>query len=173
MPSEKEINSKTNSIATSTNGRSAKSKYSYWFIWTSQKIWTGKRKGSGYDQCIHKIWETIAFPDKQAETVAMEIFIHWICRFGSPVEIHSSNGTEFVNKLSKELFKLLDIKHSTTTPGHPQCNAQAEVFLRQWLNIWPHLWTTQHWTGSNICRQSNYHTTQVITPQFPPHHMSC
>jgi hypothetical protein len=38
------------------------------------------------------------------------------------------HGTEFVNKLNKELFKLLDIKHSTTTPGHPQCNAQAEVF---------------------------------------------
>ncbi len=75
-----------------------------------------------------KYAEAIAIPNKEAETVAMEIFIHWICRFGSPVQIHSDNGTEFVNRLSKELFKLLDIKHTTTTPGHPQCNAQAEVF---------------------------------------------
>ncbi len=74
-----------------------------------------------------KYAEAIAIPSKEAETVAMEIFIHWICRFGSPVQIHSDNGTEFVNKLNKELFKLLDNKH-TTTPGHPQCNAQAEVF---------------------------------------------
>jgi transposase InsO family protein len=75
-----------------------------------------------------KYAEAIAIPDKQAETVAMEILIHWICRFRSPVQIHSDNGTEFVNKLNKELFKLLDIKHTTTTPGHPQCNMQAEVF---------------------------------------------
>jgi hypothetical protein len=40
-----------------------------------------------------KYVEAIAIPDKQAETVAMEIFIHQICRFGSPVQIHSDNGT--------------------------------------------------------------------------------
>jgi len=73
--------------------------------------------------------KAIAIPNKEAETVEMEIFIHyWICRFGSPVQIHSDNRTDFVNKLNKELFKLLDIKHTTTTPGHPQCNKQAEVF---------------------------------------------
>jgi len=33
-----------------------------------------------------------------------------------------------VNKLNKELFKLLEIKHSLTTTSQPQCNAQAEVF---------------------------------------------
>ncbi len=75
-----------------------------------------------------KYSEAIAIPDKQAKTVAVEIFVHWICRFGSPIKIHSDNGTKFVNKLKKELLKLLNIKHSTTTPGHPQCNAQAEVF---------------------------------------------
>jgi len=36
--------------------------------------------------------EANTIPDKQAETVAMEIFIHWICRFGSPIQIHSDNG---------------------------------------------------------------------------------
>jgi transposase InsO family protein len=44
------------------------------------------------------------------------------------LQIHSDNGTEFVKKLNKELFKLLDIKHTTTTPGHPQCNEQVELF---------------------------------------------
>ncbi len=53
-----------------------------------------------------KYAEAIAIPNKEAETVAMEIFIHWICRFGSPIQIHSDNGTEFVNKLSKEVVLL-------------------------------------------------------------------
>ncbi len=81
-----------------------------------------------------KYAKAIAIPNKQAETVAIELFIHWICRFGLLLQIHSNNGTEFVNKLNKELFKLLDIKHSTTTPGHPQCNAQAEVFNKTMAN---------------------------------------
>jgi hypothetical protein len=75
-----------------------------------------------------KYAEVIAIPDKHAETVANELMIHWICRYGTPIQIHSDNGKEFVNKLSKELFQLLGIKHSTTTPAHPQCNAQVEVF---------------------------------------------
>ena len=75
-----------------------------------------------------KYAEVIAIPDKHAETVANELMINWICRYGTPIQIHSDNGKEFVNKLSKELFQLLGIKHSTTTPAHPQCNAQVEVF---------------------------------------------
>jgi transposase InsO family protein len=75
-----------------------------------------------------KYAEVIAIPDKQAETVANEIYINWICRLGTPVQIHSDNGKEFINNLSKELFSLLDIKHTHTTPAHPQCNAQVEVF---------------------------------------------
>lgn len=66
-----------------------------------------------------KYAEAIAIPHKHVEMVAMEIFVHWICRFGSPIQIHWDNETEFVNKLSKELFILLEIKHFTTTPGHP------------------------------------------------------
>jgi hypothetical protein len=33
-----------------------------------------------------------------------------------------------VNKLSNELFQLLNIQHTKTTLGHPQCNVQVEVF---------------------------------------------
>jgi hypothetical protein len=75
-----------------------------------------------------KYAEVVAIPDKTAETVANELMVQWFCRFGTPVQIHSDNGKEFVNKLSKELFTLLGIKHTTTTPAHPQCNAQVEVF---------------------------------------------
>ena len=49
---------------------------------------------------FRKYAEAIAIQEKEAETVAMEIFIHLICRFGSPIQIHSDNGTELVNKLN-------------------------------------------------------------------------
>jgi hypothetical protein len=35
---------------------------------------------------------------------------------------------EFINKLSAELFQLLNVSHTKTSPAHPQCNAQVEVF---------------------------------------------
>ena len=75
--------------------------------------------------------EVVAIPDKTAETVANELMIQWFCRFGTPVQIHSDNGKEFVNKLSNELFNLLGIKHTTTTPVHPQCNVKVEVFNKK------------------------------------------
>ena len=74
-----------------------------------------------------KYAEICALPNKEAPTVARAIFERWICRFGCPIEFTSDNGKEFCNELTKELFKLLQIKHSHTTPYHPQCNAQAEV----------------------------------------------
>jgi transposase InsO family protein len=117
-----------------------------------------------------KYAEAIAIPDKQAETVAMEIFVHWICRFGSPVQIHSDNGTEFVNKLNKELFKLLEIKHTTTTPAHPQCNAQAEVFnktmakyLASFVDESTLDWE-QYLPALQFSYNTSYHSTIATTP---------
>jgi transposase InsO family protein len=74
-----------------------------------------------------KYAEMVAIDNKEATTVARQVFERWICRFGTPLEIVTDNGREFCNALSKELYKLLQIKHSTTTPYWPQCNSQAEV----------------------------------------------
>jgi transposase InsO family protein len=86
-------------------------------------------QGKHYVLCLTdaftKYAEITAVTDKSAPTVARAIFEKWICRFGCPVEITSDNGKEFCNELTKELFKLLQIKHATTTPYHPQCNSQA------------------------------------------------
>ncbi len=99
-----------------------------------------------------------------------EIFIHWICRFGSPIQIHSDNGTEFVNKLSKELFKLLEIKHTTTTPGHPQCNAQAEVFNKTMAKYLASFVdeSTLDWEQYLPALQFSYNTSYHSTIQTTP-----
>jgi hypothetical protein len=57
-----------------------------------------------------------------------EIFSEWFCKFSIPAQIHTDSGKEFVNKLSRELFDLLNVEHTKTTLAHPQCNAQVEVF---------------------------------------------
>jgi hypothetical protein len=48
--------------------------------------------------------------------------------FVNSAQIHTDGGKEFVNKLSNELFMLLNIQHTKKTLAHPQCNAQVEVF---------------------------------------------
>jgi hypothetical protein len=70
----------------------------------------------------------MAVENKEPETVAKAIFSKWFCKFGIPAQIHTDGGKEFVNKLSNELFTLLNVKHTKTTPAHPQRNVQVEVF---------------------------------------------
>ena len=74
-----------------------------------------------------KYVELVVLPDKEAITVTSAIFNRWICRFGLPLEIVTDRGREFSNKLSEELYKLLQLHHQTTAARHPQCNSQAEV----------------------------------------------
>jgi len=69
-----------------------------------------------------------AIANKEAETVADAIFKDWFTKFGIPVQMHTDGGKEFVNKLSAELFQLLNVHHTKTSLAHPQCNAQVEVF---------------------------------------------
>jgi hypothetical protein len=65
-----------------------------------------------------------AIENKEAETVAKVT-----------AQIHTDGRKEFVNKLSKECFELLNIEHTKTTPAHPQCNTQVEVFKKPSRNI--------------------------------------
>jgi hypothetical protein len=75
-----------------------------------------------------KIVRLAEIPDKQALTVA-ECFINqWTYIYGVPSHLLSDQGTEFCNKLLKEVCTILRINRLTTTPYHPQTNAQAEVF---------------------------------------------
>ena len=87
----------------------------------------GKKMVLCMTDAFTKYVELVALPNKEAGTTGSAIFSRWICRFGTPLEIVSDNGKEFCNELSKELYKLMGVEHTTTTPYHPQCNAQAEV----------------------------------------------
>jgi hypothetical protein len=66
--------------------------------------------------------------NKEARTMAKAIFSESFCKFGIPAQINTDGGKEFVNKLSNELFTLLNVSHTKTSPAHPKCNVQVEVF---------------------------------------------
>jgi hypothetical protein len=107
---------------------------------------------------------------KEAETVARAIFENWFCKFGILEQIHTYGGKEFINKFSAELFELLNIQHSKTSPYHPQCNSQVEVFnktVKKYLASYVDE-TTLNWQdflpALMLAYNTSYHSTIATTP---------
>ncbi len=88
-------------------------------------------KGKKFILCITdaftKYVELVALPNKEAATVAEAIFDKWICRFGTPLDLITDQGTKFCARMSQELFTRLGTSHLKMSSHHPQCNSQAEV----------------------------------------------
>ena len=116
-----------------------------------------------------KYAEMVAIDNKEASTVARHVFERWICRFGTPLEIVTDNGREFCNLLSKELYKLLQIKHTTTTPYWPQCNSQAEVANKTIQKY--HSWMAPRSIGRSIWPLWHSPIIQACTDQLNPPHI--
>jgi hypothetical protein len=107
---------------------------------------------------------------KDAQTVAKAIFEQWFCKFGIPALIHTDGGKEFVNKLLDELCEMLNVQHSKTTPYHPQCNSQVEVFnktVKKYLASYVDE-TTLNWDeflpALMLAYNTSYHSTIATTP---------
>ncbi len=98
------------------------------------------------------------------------IYRDWFAKFGIPAQIHTDGGKEFVNKLSAELFQLLNVQHTKTSLAHPQCNAQVEVFnktVKKFLQSFTDD-TTLNWEtflpALAISYNTSYHSTIATTP---------
>ncbi len=106
-----------------------------------------------------------AVENKEAETIANAIFSKWFCKFGIPVQILTDGGKEFVNKLSDELFTLLNVQHNKITPAHPLCNAHVEVFnktVKEYLASFVDD-TTLHWENFLPALMLSYNTSYPST----------
>ena len=77
-----------------------------------------------------KIVRLSVIGSKTPEEVAQAMLTDWCFVYGVPREIVTDQGLEFSNSFSRALWKALQLDFHTTTPYHPQTNAQAEVFNR-------------------------------------------
>ena len=98
------------------------------------------------DMLTSYLW-AIPLRNKSADHVARSFITHFYTREGSVVHILTDNGTEFKNKLFREVAKMLDFDHVFTSPYHPQGNGKLEAahrFLKdctwKWLQNCPLEW---------------------------------
>ena len=72
-------------------------------------------------QCyFSKFVELDALKMKRAEDVSKWIYDNIICRYAVPDMHITDNGSEFANRLSKDMYKKLGLNLRLTTPYHPQ-----------------------------------------------------
>jgi hypothetical protein len=80
------------------------------------------------------LW-SLQLPARTLKWWLITIYRDWFSIFGILAQIHTDSGKEFMNKLSAELFQLLNVNRTKTSPVHPQCNAQVEVFNKMVKNF--------------------------------------
>ena len=83
--------------------------------------------------CFTKWTEAFAIPDQESSTITKTIVNEFICRFGTPLQIHSDQGRSFEAKLFQDLCDFLKIDKTRTTSQHPQSNGNVERFNRTLL----------------------------------------
>lgn len=90
---------------------------------------------------LSKYLITIPIPNKEATTIARAIFENCFLIYGPAKQVLSDLGTEFKNSIITELYSLLQINHSYSTPYHPQTVGSIErshrtmnEYFRAYLN---------------------------------------
>ena len=96
---------------------------------------------------LTKFLITIPIPNKQAETVAKAILDSCILIFGPMRKILSDRGTEYINQVTKELFKLMNIEQVSSTAYHHETLGSIErthrvfnEYLRSYINEYQTNW---------------------------------
>jgi transposase InsO family protein len=70
--------------------------------------------------------EAYPLPHQKAELIATTLLNQWISRYGTPGIFHSDQGTNFESDVVQELFRILGIRKTRTTPYHPQSDGMVE-----------------------------------------------
>jgi transposase InsO family protein len=118
-------------------------------------------------------WSTAtALPDKQATTVADALIRDVFCIYGTPLEILSDQGTEFDNKLLRNLCDRLHISKIRTSAYQPSTNGIAERIHRTINNMMGRVIEEEHthWTDHlpfiMAAYRSAIHRSTGYTPNY-------
>ena len=74
--------------------------------------------------------EAIPIADLHTSTIIRTLYDGWITKFGCPIKITSDQGRSFIASDFQKFCTRFGIKHSCTTPYHPQSNGMVERFHR-------------------------------------------
>ena len=111
---------------------------------------------------------------KTAEEVAKAYMDNIYCSFGGSIKILTDNGTEFKNKLFKEVVSKLGTEFSIHSPPYrPQSNGKIEGFYRFLKTCIANILITD-WSGMNSHQWQQHVTISFQTVvQESPHSLSC
>lgn len=79
--------------------------------------------------------EAIAMPNQEAQTIARAFVNEFVCRFGTPLQLHTDQGRNFESTLLKQVCELFHIHKTRTTSFRPQSNGTVERFNRTLTNM--------------------------------------
>ena len=79
--------------------------------------------------------EILPIPDMHARTCADYLLNEVFAHFGTPLTLHSDQGTNYEGKIIADLCHMLDIRKTRTSPGRPQGNGQTERFNRTLIRM--------------------------------------
>jgi hypothetical protein len=85
--------------------------------------------------CFSKWAEAVALPNQEAATITKAFVENFVCRFGTPLQIHSDQGRNFESTIFQEMCKILQIDKTRTTSYHPQSNGNVERLNRTLGNM--------------------------------------
>ena len=86
----------------------------------------GKENVLAMTDAFSKFSLAVLMPNQQAKTVAKALVDKWFYTYGIPSRMHSDQGKDFDNKIIEQLWKIYDIKQSTTTLYNPHGNSPCE-----------------------------------------------
>lgn len=91
-----------------------------------------------FQDAFTKYVEAFPMPDQKSETIAKIFVTEIISRHGTPKQLLTDQGTNFISKLMKDICKLLQIEKLQTTPFHPQSNGMIERSHRVFKDVISH-----------------------------------
>ena len=80
--------------------------------------------------CFTKWIEAVPLSDQEANTITRAFVDTFICRYGTPLQLHSDRGTNFESNVFKNMCNFFQIDKTRTTSMRPQSNGNVERFHR-------------------------------------------